>query len=77
MNSFKSTIRQHAMSQIKDADIAQMFIISATNELMKFLQRREEKCHRNAGEDCKHDEGETHHVHHTQCDHHKFEDGVQ
>ena len=46
---------------------------------MKFLQKREEQCHRNAGEDCKPGHGgkHKHHVHHTQCDHHQFEDGVQ
>ena len=46
MTSIKVAIRDHTMAQIKDADIAQMFIEAATAQLLKFIREREEASHR-------------------------------
>ena len=44
VKSLRDAIQAHTATQIKDADIAHAYVESAMFELLKFLQRREERC---------------------------------
>ena len=72
----REAIISHTTQQIKDADIAQMFVESAMSELLKFLKKREEKCIAEQ-DDHSHTEGSGHHEHHTHNEHHKLEDNME
>lgn len=48
VQSIRDAITAHTVTQIKDADIAHSFVESAMMELLKFLQRREERCQKEA-----------------------------
>jgi len=43
-NSVRSAIKAHTATHIKDSDLASAFVQSAEAELMKYLNRREERC---------------------------------
>ena len=55
VNAIRQAIQAQTQMQIKNADIAQLFVESAMTELLNFLLRREEHCKQE--EPHEHDDG--------------------
>jgi len=75
VKSIRDAIQTHTTAQIRDTDIALAFVEEAMQELLKFLQRREERCQSDGEHE--HADGSGHHEHHTHNEHHKLEDGIK
>lgn len=74
VSSLRQAIEGHTASQIRDPEMAAVFVDEAMAELLKFLEMREERCQEE--KEHEHAEGESHHRHHSHNEHAKLEEGL-
>ena len=74
LKSIREAIMTHTNHQIKDPDIASLFIESAMQEMTNVLREREAGC--DGGDGHEHAKGTRHHKHHTHTEHHHLETQV-